>query len=112
MLRTVLGALALSLCVLFGPLPAFSHGPETTLLVTLHSDSARAAAEELIAQSGGRVLERLQPLPVYRVGLTPDAEAAAVLARVSERADLVRAAELEGEQVAGVAPNDNLYRAF
>ena len=62
MMKSVLGALALSLYVLVGPLPAWATGPETTLLVTLQSEASRAAAEALIAQTGARVLERLRRL--------------------------------------------------
>src|SRR5205823_10131416 len=59
---------------------------------------------------GGRVLEQLKPLAVYRVGL-PANDAEGIL-RALQAQGAVRAAEIEGEQVSQIAPNDALYQAY
>lgn len=76
-------------------------------LVTLQPLAANSQAESLITSTGGRILERLKPLDMYRVEI-PEAG----LAQLRARADLIKAAELEGEQRSQVAPNDPLYRQF
>jgi hypothetical protein len=84
---------------------------ETSLLITATPQASLELLQQHIQASGGTVLEQLRPLAIYRVSV-PDGMAEPVLARLQSRGDLVAAAELEGEQVARVAPNDSLYRAF
>jgi hypothetical protein len=107
-----LAALALGAAVLFGSLPAIALGPDTTLLVTLTDGASIELAQQHILASGARILERLQPLKVYRVAVPAGENVANVLERMQQRTDLVRAAEEEGEQVAKVVPNDSLYRLY
>ncbi|MDQ3808737.1 MAG: S8 family serine peptidase, partial [Chloroflexota bacterium] len=98
--------------VLFGALPTLALVPEATLLVSLRGGASTQAAEELIGASGGVVLERLRPLAVYRVRVPREIAAEELLERLLAQPRLVRAAELEGEQVAELAPNDSLYVPF
>jgi subtilisin family serine protease len=107
-----MAVLAFSLYVAVGALPAIALGPEQTLLITLADGASTDLAQEHIARSGAHILERLSPLKVYRASVPADVDTAAVLERLHQRGDLVRVAELEGEQVAELAPNDSLYRAF
>jgi subtilisin family serine protease len=86
-------------------------GPETTLLVTLARGADASQAAGWVESSGARVLERIDPVHVLRVGVPSD-DVQEVAARLEQRRDLVRAADVEGEQVAEVIPNDALYRAF
>ncbi|HYW90522.1 MAG TPA: S8 family serine peptidase, partial [Chloroflexota bacterium] len=105
-------AALLGAAVLFGSLPAIALGPDTTLLVTLTDGASAELAQQHIRASGARILERLQPLKVYRVAVPAGENVANVLERMQQRTDLVRAAEEEGEQVAEVVPNDSLYRLY
>jgi len=105
-------AALLGAAVLFGSLPAIALGPDTTLLVTLTDGASTELAQQHIRASGARILERLQPLKVYRVAVPAGENVANVLERMQQRTDLVRAAEEEGEQVAEVVPNDSLYRLY
>ncbi len=107
-----IAALALSLCIAFGPLPAIALGPNSTLLVTLADGASTELAQQLITASGARILERLQPLKVYRAALPAGSDVQRVLDLLLQRPDLVRAAEEEGEQVAEITPNDSLYRMY
>jgi subtilisin family serine protease len=108
-------ALALAVLVLFEPLPAAASGTGPTLLVTLQPGASRTLAEQLIQSAGASVVERIAPVSIYRLklhdGATP-ADADSVLSALRSRTDVVRAAEVEGEQVTQVMPNDALYRAF
>jgi subtilisin family serine protease len=115
LLRTAalaLATLTVSLYLAFGPLPALALGPEPTLLVTFKAGTPPLAAEELIAASGARLIEHLKPLAVYRAAVPSGSDVQAVLELLQADHDIVRAAEIEGEQVADVVPNDSLYRAF
>ena len=76
-----LAALTLSAYLAVGPLPAIALGPEQTVLVTLTADASVEAAQELVASSGGHVVERLKPLRVLRVAVP----AAVVLALAAAR---------------------------
>lgn len=78
-----------------------------TALVTLQPLASNAEAEGLIASEGGRVLEQLKPLDVYRVAIPEDG-----LTDLRTHTDLIKAAEPEDEQRAQVAPNDPLYKQF
>ncbi|HEV7664320.1 MAG TPA: S8 family peptidase [Chloroflexota bacterium] len=102
-------ALALATLVLLEPAAAAS--PDATLLVTLAASASPAIAERAIAATGATVLERLKPLAVYRVSLPADS-VDAVIGTLRGRSDLIKSAEVEGEQVAQVTPNDALYKAF
>src|SRR5262249_50080923 len=115
LLRTAalaLATLTVSLYLAFGPLPALALGPEPTLLVTFKAGTPSLAAEELIAASGARLIEHLKPLAVYRAAVPSGSDVQAVLEQLQADHEIVRAAEIEGEQVADVVPNDSLYRAF
>jgi subtilisin family serine protease len=101
---------ALASGVLFG-LGLIRTAPEVPALTTLQPDASEREAEALIASVGGRAIEHIKPLPVYRMLLARD-QAEASLAALSARTDLVHSAELESEQVAQVVPNDPLYRTF
>jgi subtilisin family serine protease len=85
--------------------------PEVLALVTLQPGASDRSAEELIAAVGGHIVERLKPLAVYRVAL-PANGARDSLNTLGARGDIVRAAEVDGEQVAQVVPNDPLYKMF
>jgi subtilisin family serine protease len=104
-------AAALAGCLLIGIGAVSASPPDTLALVTLQPLAANSAAEQLIASAGGRIVDTIKPLSIYRVALAAD-QAEADLAAIRSRADLVRSAEVEGEQVAQVVPNDPLYRAF
>ncbi len=79
-----------------------------TLLVTFRHGVEPRAAEALLAEAGVRVQRELRPLPVYRVQ-ADDANSALGTLRASP---LVRGADVEGEQVARLVPNDALYHSF
>jgi subtilisin family serine protease len=102
-------ALALAATILFDS--ALAAAPDPILLVTLAAGANRSLAEQLIDATGATTLERLNPLPIYRVRAAANS-ADAVLSTLRERPDLVRAAEYEGEQNAQLVPNDALYKAF
>ncbi|MDQ6673604.1 MAG: DUF5719 family protein, partial [Chloroflexota bacterium] len=103
--------LVLAAWVLFGPTAAAADPPESTVLVTFQNSVAPSTAERVLQSSGVRIVERLKPLAIYRVGVT-HADAERVLSGLRARSDLVRAAEYEGEQIGQVVPNDALYHAF
>jgi len=105
-------ALVLSLFLLFGAVPAIALMPEATILVTLKLDANVDAAQQVVTASGAHVIDRLRPLKVLRVAVPADTDVQQVCELLQARTDMVRAAEPEGEQVAQVAPNDPLYRAF
>jgi subtilisin family serine protease len=100
----------LAALVLLGA-PAFADTPDRVALVTFAPAVDPRRAEQLVADQGGRVIERIGAIGVYRVSL-PGATADSTVRTLGGRADLVRAAEFEGEQVAQLTPNDSLYRAF
>src|SRR5438477_11254397 len=104
-------ALAMAGCVLFGTGAISASPPETLTLVTLRAGASSSLAEQLIASMGGRIVDAIKPLSIYRVAWLPD-QADAALAALRAHDDVVRAAELEGEQQARVVPNDPLYRTF
>jgi subtilisin family serine protease len=106
---SVLCAFFLAALVLF--VPASASPPDPTALITLQKTATTADAEQLIASAGGHILERLKPLPVYRVSLPPGASDSA-LSSIRAREDLVKAAEYEGEQSTQIIPNDPLYKTF
>ena len=94
----------LAVCVLGFAAPR----PEASALITLQPLASPSAATALIESSGGRVLEQLKPLPVYRVAFpTVDAEA-----RIAAQTDVIKAVEPDSEQTAQIIPNDPLYRQF
>jgi len=107
----LISALAIAGCVLLGAGAVSASPPDTLALITLQSRASSTAAERLIAAVGGRIIETIKPLSIYRVALLSD-EADVALAALREHSDLLRAAEVEGEQVAQVIPNDPLYRTF
>src|SRR5207248_3304962 len=63
------------------------------------------------ASVGGRIVEELKPLAVYRVGF-PAQTADAALASLRANQGVVKGAEPDGEQTAQIVPNDPLYRQF
>ncbi|HET6317056.1 MAG TPA: DUF5719 family protein, partial [Chloroflexota bacterium] len=105
-------ALTLALYVLFGSLPAIAFGPDPTILVTLADGASTILAQQHIVATGAHIVERLLPLKVYRATLPAGSDTELVMQRLRDRPDLVRAAEIDGEQVAETAPNDPLYRVF
>ncbi|HEY3060209.1 MAG TPA: S8 family peptidase [Chloroflexota bacterium] len=107
-----LGALSLSLYVVFGALPAVALVPDATILVTLHRDADVEAAQQLVTASSAHVVEQLKPLKVLRVAVPQGGTVQEVCQQLLAHSDLVRAAEPEGEQIAQIAPNDPLYKAF
>src|SRR5438105_7186877 len=104
-------ALAMAGCVLFGTGAISASPPDTLTLVTLRAGASSSLAEQLIASMGGRIVEAIKPLSIYRVAWLSD-EADAALASLRAHSDVLRAAEIEGEQQARVVPNDALYRTF
>jgi subtilisin family serine protease len=102
-------ALAAGLVLGFGA--ALATTRETVALVTLQPNASEQAAQALIAGGGGRLLEQIKPLSVYRVAF-PDASAPSGLDALRARTDLIRGAEVEGEQRAQITPDDPLYRQF
>ena len=104
-------AAALAAWILLGAGAVWASPPKTLALVTLQPLASNAAGERLIASIGGDVVETIKPLSMYRVAL-PEDQADASLNALRARGDLVRSAEVEGEQVAQVVPNDPLYRTF
>src|SRR5919204_4515875 len=107
----LLGALAVAAAIAFAAPTVVATTPEQTLLVTLRADASVEAAERLIQANGGRVLERLRPLPIERAALAPGVDPQPVLEAL-RASPLVRAVEIEDEQAIQVVPNDGLYRAF
>jgi subtilisin family serine protease len=106
----VLGALALAAWVLINPTAGWATSVDSIALVTLREPLDATAGERLIDALGGRVLERLKPLLVYRVALPGD-DAERILHALRARGE-VRAADYEGEQVSQIVPNDALYQAY
>jgi subtilisin family serine protease len=104
-------ALALAAIILVAPAAAMPEPLDVTLLVTLLGGTSQVVADQLISSTGATIVERLKPLSIYRLR-TPSNDSERVLNALRGRADLVRAAEYEGEQVSQVTPNDALYRAF
>jgi len=103
--------LGLAAWVLFDPIAAAADPPETMLLVTLQTGANQASAELLIQSAGARIVDRLQPIAVYRVAAAPGA-AEQVIGALRARPDVIRAADYDGEQVTQVIPNDALYHTF
>src|SRR5262249_36625223 len=108
-----IGLCVLPLCLLtlVGFTPASAAPPERTALVTLRRTVDPASAEQLVRAAGGRVVETIEPVGIMRVAVAAE-DMDAALGALGERSDVVKAAEIEGEQVAQVTPNDALYRAF
>jgi thermitase len=91
-----------------GAVLAVRAGPATpTVLVTLQPLASNSRAEQLIASAGGHIIEQIKPLDVYRVSISTEG-----LAQLRSKTDLVKDAQVEGEQRAQVVPNDPLYRQF
>jgi subtilisin family serine protease len=106
----VLAALV-AVCLLIVTGTTWGSPSDTLVLVTLQPLASNIAGEQLITSIGGRVIDVIKPLSMYRVALTT-AEVDSDLSTLRGRTDLVHAAEVEGEQVAQLVPNDALYRAF
>ncbi|MCA1645905.1 MAG: DUF5719 family protein [Chloroflexi bacterium] len=106
----VLLFVAFAACVLVIPGMVWATPPEAIALVTLRDSADPRLGERSIEAVGGRVLERLKPLPIYRVGLPTDAPER--MLRELRADSSVRAAEYEGEQVSQITPNDALYQAY
>ena len=104
-----MATLAAVAVVAFGS--ALATPPEVMTLVTLRADASEPAAAALIASVGGRTVEHLKPLDVYRVAFRGD-QVDESLKQLSAHSDVVRAAEIEDQQSAQVVPNDPLYRTF
>jgi subtilisin family serine protease len=90
---------------------AFRVPGETLTLVTLQPQASTTQAETLIESSGGHIVERLKPLPIYRVAFPAD-QATSDMSTLRARPDVVKAADVDGEQQAQVVPNDPLYRQY
>jgi subtilisin family serine protease len=110
--RWLILLLAASLAAtVLGAAAVWASPPDTLALVTLQPRASAREGEALIALVGGRIVERIKPLPIYRVALPGDGGGAS-LDELRAHSDVVKAAEPEGEQVAQVVPNDPLYRMF
>jgi subtilisin family serine protease len=109
--RSLISLCALALATLTLVVPASAQTADRVALVTPRSGASSAALAQLITATGGRIVERIQPVGVFRVALGSDV-ADRALQTLTNRNDLVKAAEYEGEQVAQVTPNDALYKAF
>jgi subtilisin family serine protease len=105
-----LPAVAFAACLLITPAAGWATSPDAIALVTLRPPIGALQAERLIDSAGGRVLEQLKPLLVYRVALS--GEAAEHILQTLRADSAVRAAEYEGEQVSQITPNDPLYQAY
>src|SRR5437879_1694740 len=88
----------------------WSSSADKLALVTLRASVPTTVAAQLIESAGGRILEQLRPLLVYRVALPGD-DAERILQALRANS-AVRAAEYEGEQVSQITPNDALYQAY
>jgi subtilisin family serine protease len=104
-------SVALAGALLLGVGAAWALQADIVALVTLQKGASDRDGEALIASVGGRVLEHLKPLPVYRVAFA-STEADADLAALQAQKDTIKEAQVEGEQVAQIVPNDPLYRMF
>ena len=107
----VISAVAIAASALIVAGAVVASPPDTLTLVSLEPGAGNTAAERLIESVGGRIVEVIKPLSVYRVALR-SGEADKALAALRTHTDLVHAAEVEGEQVAQIVPNDPLYRTF
>jgi subtilisin family serine protease len=83
---------------------------DQTLLVTV-APGRLEPARARIDSTGARVLETLAPLPILRASVSAS-DQERVVAELRQAVDLIQVVEVEGEQVAQLAPNDSLYRAF
>ncbi|MBV9329414.1 MAG: S8 family serine peptidase [Chloroflexi bacterium] len=108
-LIALLSALAAGL--VFGLGAALASPPDTLALVTLQPLASEQAGQALISADGGRLVEQLKPLSVYRVAFPADV-AAVDLDALRARDDLIKGADVEGEQDAQIVPDDPLYKQF
>ena len=108
---TLIVSAAAAIVILLGVGAAWAAPADIVALVTLQPNASLGAGEALIGTIGGRIVERLKPLPIYRVTLPAD-NAQAGLEALRAAGATIKAAEVEGEQVAQVVPNDPLYRMF
>jgi subtilisin family serine protease len=106
-----LGFALLAGAVLAGFGEVWAAPPDVLALVTLQPLASSTQAEQLIAAVGGQAIEHIKPLAVYRVALSV-ATADASLAQLREHPELIRGADVEGQQVAQLVPNDPLYHMF
>jgi subtilisin family serine protease len=97
--------------LIYGLGAALASPPETLALVTLQPLANDADAQALIGSDGGRLIEHLQPIAVYRVAF-PAESAAMDLDALRARGDLIKGADVEGEQDAQIVPDDPLYKQF
>ena len=102
-------AAAVATCVLLEPVAAAPT--DTSVIVTVQPTASLRAAEALIADAGGTLQERLRPLPIYRIAV-PASRVQEALTALNAHPEVVKAAEVEGEQVAQVIPNDPLYKGY
>jgi len=107
----LLSAMALAVLAVCRAPTAAAEGMDRTLMVTLVPGASHDAAEQLFAESGLQVLDRMSPLSVYRVAVETDGDAGSIMDALRE-SPLVRAAEMEGEQAIQLVPNDALYAPF
>jgi subtilisin family serine protease len=104
----LLAAVVLSVLAFSADLRALAA--DQTLLVTVAPGRLEQAWAH-IESSGARVLETLAPLPILRASVSAS-DQERVVAELRQAVDVIQIVEVEGEQVAQVAPNDSLYRAF
>jgi subtilisin family serine protease len=105
----LISALAAALIVGLGA--AQASPPDTVAMITLQPLASDRQAQALIAATGGRVLEQIKPLSVYRTAFPADA-AAIDLGILRAHTDLIKGADVEGEQAAQIVPDDPLYKQF
>ncbi|MBV9579912.1 MAG: S8 family serine peptidase, partial [Chloroflexi bacterium] len=108
-LIVLMSALAAGLVLALGA--ELVRSPDTLALVTLQPLSSDQDAQALIEADGGRIVEQLKPLSVYRIAF-PAFAAADDLAALRGRTDLVKGAEVEDQQDAQIVPDDSLYKQF
>jgi subtilisin family serine protease len=77
------------------------------VLLTLQPGASDSQASALVAESGGRVLEQLKPLSIYRSSIPMSA-----VDQLRARTDVFKGVDLDDEQRAQIVPNDTLYRQF
>jgi subtilisin family serine protease len=109
--RLIAAAATLCLLALVGLMPARAFVPDVSLLLTLRPGADPDAPLAVAQAAGARVVNRLSPLPIYSLLVPSGTDPEALLGALRESPG-VRAAEIEGEQVIQVVPNDSLYRAF
>ncbi len=102
---------ALLACLVVGLGGALASPPDILALVTLQPLADQQAAQTLVTADGGRLLEQLKPLSVYRVAFAAGS-ADVDLDALRARTDLIKGADLDSDLDAQIVPDDPLYKQF